>query len=63
MPGDVAQLRDTALGLPPGWVVAIEPPYGQLAIVPRERHRRHATCWIIDGEKRRAYRTPWLPAA
>lgn len=45
-----------ALALPASWVVQIEPPHGQLSIVPvLERHRFHR-CWVASGDQRRIYR-------
>lgn len=42
----------TALALPPGWVVAVEPPWGQLALSPPGGRRRYHRCFIADGQRR-----------
>jgi hypothetical protein len=49
-------LAAIALALPASWVVVIEPPFGQVAIMPvAERHRFHR-CWVASGAQRRIYR-------
>lgn len=49
-------LAAIALALPASWVVTIEPPHGQVAIVPvAERHRFHR-CWVASGDQRRIFR-------
>jgi hypothetical protein len=53
---DAASLASVAQGLPPGWVVTVTPPHGQLAILPREYvHVCHRT-WIADREVATVYR-------
>lgn len=48
-------LAAIALSLPASWVVAVEPPYGQVAITPvAERHRFHR-CWVASGSERRIF--------
>lgn len=49
-------LAAIALALPASWVVQVEPPYGQVAIMPvTERHRFHR-CWVASGSQRRVFR-------
>lgn len=49
-------LAAIALALPASWVVAVEPPYGQVTITPvAERHRFHR-CWVASGSQRRIFR-------
>lgn len=53
---EAEQLIATARGLPPTWVVAIEPPYGQLAISPVNQRYRHHRCFVASVAAGRIYR-------
>lgn len=57
---EVQQLAETARNLPAGWVVAIEAPYGQLALAPREGLHRQPLTWVADGEESKCYRQRWV---
>lgn len=49
-------LAAIALALPSSWVVVVEPPFGQVAIMPvQERHRFHR-CFVASGKQRRIFR-------
>lgn len=41
-------LKVLALALPESWAVQIEPPYGQLALVPLSSRRRYHRCWVAS---------------
>lgn len=43
---EASDLVATAAGLPESWGVRIEPPYGQLAILPLSGRRRYHRAWI-----------------
>lgn len=58
---EVKSLAALALALPHGWVVVVEPPYGQLAITPRVGRRRFHRAWVASGDGRRIYRDCGLP--
>jgi len=48
----------TALGLPEGWIVQIEPS-GQLAITPRDNAPYFTAAWIADPRDRVVRRRPF----
>ena len=52
LPFEAEQLAATATGLPSSWVLAVEPPYGQLAPTPRLGRRRNHRCVVVDGARR-----------
>ena len=56
------ELGETAMALPDGWVVTVEAPYGQLALVPAANVRWHTGCFVADRRSRRVTRLPWRPA-
>jgi len=49
---ETADVIATARALPTGWVVTIEPPYGQLAIHPRIGAHRYRRCWVGSPDTR-----------
>jgi hypothetical protein len=49
-------LRDLALALPPGWVVQLEPPHGQLAIRPASYRPRFHRCWVASRDRMKLFR-------
>jgi hypothetical protein len=57
---EVQQLADTARALPAGWVVAVEAPHGQLALLPRDGLHRQSLTWVADGEASKCYRQRWI---
>jgi hypothetical protein len=60
-PVEAAELGATAVNLPPGWTVTIEPPYGQLSLCPPGLRYRAVGCWIVDRERRVVTRERWHP--
>jgi hypothetical protein len=60
---EAAQVATTARGLPPGWVVAVEAPHGQLSLKLRGDVPRSALCWVADAELGTIYRLGWLDAS
>lgn len=60
---DVADLAAIANGLPESWVVTIEPPHGQLAIVPIAQRRRYHRAYVASRKLGRIYRDSGLDAA
>lgn len=58
---DVTQLGAIAEVLPATWVVAVEAPHGQVAILPRSSVRAQVATWVVDGAARKAYRQRWHP--
>jgi hypothetical protein len=53
---DAEQLAATARCLPPGWVVAVSPPHGQLTIRPRAHVDADHRTWVADGSLGVIYR-------
>lgn len=49
-------LIDLAKSLPDTWAVQLEPPHGQVAIVPLACRRRFHGCWIAAARYRRLVR-------
>lgn len=43
---EASDLIATAAGLPESWCVRLEPPHGQLAILPLSGRRRYHRAWI-----------------
>jgi hypothetical protein len=59
---EARELGETARALPDGWVVAIEAPYGQLAILPAPHVRHSVGCWVADKATSSCRRIAWRPA-
>lgn len=63
LPEEAAELGATAVNLPDGWTVTIEPPHGQLALTPPGLRYRAVGCYIVDRERRVVTRERWHPTA
>lgn len=57
---EVYDLQTVAAALPSGWVVTLQPPYGQLTIEPAVGRRRFHRCWVGSIDLRRLFRDSGL---
>lgn len=53
---EVADLAAIARALPAGWVVQVQPPRGQVAILPRAYLDGFHRCFVADAAAARIYR-------
>jgi hypothetical protein len=60
---EAQQLGATAKALPDGWVVHVEAPHGQLALVPARDIVWQVGTWFADKRIGACRRTPYRPAA